>query len=72
MASLQMCLSSAGAQCKLINKLRYVPMETLVVKESVVVGLKDDLGSSEEMEWAEQVNDFLVRYVPPTYVSIPA
>ncbi len=62
MASLQVCLSAAGAQCKLINKPRSVPVETLVVKESIVVGLKDDLGSSDEIEWAELVNDFLVRY----------
>ena len=62
MASLQVCLSAAGAQCKLINKPRSVPVETLVVKESIVVGLKDDLGSSDEIEWAEEVNDFLVRY----------
>ena len=46
----------------LIDKPDSVAMETLIVKESIVISPKDGTGSDSEREWAGQVSDFLDRY----------
>lgn len=61
LSSLRVCLESAGAQCKLINTQDSVPLDQLVVKESIVIATKNETENEEERQWAEQVSEFLVR-----------
>ena len=58
-------MESAGARCVDCSHPGSIELDTLIAKESVVIGLGEDvLGQlpQEQREWVEQVNNFLDRY----------
>ena len=56
-------MESAGACCKLINIPESITLETLVVKESIVIATKEEPKNEEERMWAELISNFLIRCV---------
>ena len=54
-------MGSAGARCELINIPESVALETLVVKESIVIATKEEPSNEEERKWAELISNFLIR-----------